>query len=261
MRLAEVEQWLDRLYIAAEGAGLRDEDRRKAREVAAMLDELERAVNGFSRRSPLVVVDAAAGKSYVGLLAAKLVLEPMGVQAKVITIERDAARAAAAREAVERLHTSILIECRAADVADAGAWPAEPSIVTALHACGPAADAIIDCAVSVRARELLLVPCCTSRGVEAAVRAEARATAFGIPRHAPVRRRFIQSVVDAERTWRLEEAGYETEVVELVGATVTPHNLLWRARRVGEPTRMAAAGRALARLVDHFVPVQGRGTE
>lgn len=261
MRLTEVEQWLDRLYIAAEGAGLRDEDRRKAREVAAMLDEVERAAGRFSRRSPLVLVDAAAGKSYVGLLAAKLVLEPMGVQATVVTIERDAARAALARAAVERLDTPIPIECRAADVADAGVWPAEPSIVTALHACGPAADAIIDCAVSVRARELLLVPCCTSRSVEAAVGAEAAAARFGIPRHAPVRRRFIQSIVDAERTWRLEAAGYETEVVELVGATVTPHNLLWRARRVGEPTRMAAAREALERLIGRFVPVQRKGIE
>jgi len=133
--------------------------------------------------------------------------------------------------------------------------------VAALHACGPAADTIIDPAVSVRARELLLVPCCTSRGVEAAVRAEAQAAPQGIPRHAAVRRRYIQAMVDAERTWRLEAAGYETEVVELVGATVTPHNLLWRARRVGEPTRMEAAGQALARLVGATGPVRRKGTE
>ena len=247
MRLTEVEQWLDRLYIAAEGAGLRDEDRQKAREVAAMLDEIERAVRRLSRRSPLVLVDAAAGKSSVGLLAAKLVLEPMAIRARVVTIERDDARAAQARQAAGRLQASIPIECRAADVGDPDAWPPEPSIVTALHACGPAADAIIDRAVSARTRELLIVPCCTSRGVEAAVRAEVRAAACGIPRHAPVRRRFIQAMVDAERTWRLEAAGYQTEVVELVGATVTPHNLLWRARRVGESTRMAAAREAFAR--------------
>jgi hypothetical protein len=55
-------------------------------------------------------------------------------------------------------------------------------------------------------------------------------------------------MVDAERTWRLEAAGYETEVVEFVPATVTPHNLLWRSRLVGEPVRMAAAARALERL-------------
>jgi hypothetical protein len=249
MRLNDVEHWLDRLYIDAEGAGLRDEDRKKALEVSAMLDEIERAARRFSRRAPLLLVDAAAGKSYVGLLAAKLVFEPMGIAATVVTIERDAGRAAIARAAVARLGASVPIECRAADVDEAEAWPAEPSIVTALHACGAAADAIIDRAVSIRARELLLVPCCTSRGVDAAVRAEASAASFGIPRHAPVRRRFIQVMVDAERTWRLEAAGYETEVVEFVGATVTPHNLLWRARRVGEPTRMAAARDALARLV------------
>jgi hypothetical protein len=162
----------------------------------------------------------------------------------VITIERDPERVALSRRAVERLQTPIPIECRAADVTEATAWPASPSIVTALHACGSAADAIIEQAIAIRARELLLVPCCTSRAVAAATRAEERAERFGIPRHAPVRRRFIQAMVDAERTWRLEAAGYETEVVELVGATVTPHNLLWRARLVGEPIRMAAAQRA-----------------
>jgi hypothetical protein len=248
VRLNEVERWLDRLYVAAEGAGLRNEDRKKALEVAAMLGEIERAVSRVWHGTPLMLVDAAAGKSYVGLLAAKLVLEPMAIHAHVVTIERDEARAALAREASERLETTIPVECRAADVGDLDAWPPKPSIVTALHACGPAADAIIDRAVSVHARQVLLVPCCTSRGVDAAARAEQRAGAFGIPRHAPVRRRFIQALVDAERTWRFEAAGYETEVVELVGATVTPHNLLWRARRVGEPTRMAAAREALARM-------------
>jgi len=255
MRVNEVERWLDRLYIAAEGAGLRDEDRRKAIEVAAMLDEIERAARRFSRHAPLLLVDAAAGKSYVGLLAAKCVLEPLAAEhgaaspaVRVVTIERDEGRAASAREALARLGTSIPVECRVGDVGDGTAWPDQPSIVVALHACGPAADAIAGRAVASGARLLLLVPCCTSRGVEAAVRAEERAAAAGIPRHAPVRRRYVQAMVDAERTWRLEAAGYETEVVEFVGATVTPHNLLWRARRVGEPTRMAAAREALAKL-------------
>jgi uncharacterized membrane protein YhiD involved in acid resistance len=61
--------------------------------------------------------------------------------------------------------------------------------------------------------------------------------------------------VDAERTWRLEAAGFETEVVELVGATVTPHNLLWRARKVGEPGRIAAAQQSLARIQSCGEPV------
>jgi hypothetical protein len=52
-------------------------------------------------------------------------------------------------------------------------------------------------------------------------------------------------MVDAERTWRLEAAGYETEVVEFVGPSVTPYNLLWRSRLVREPRRMEAAQRTL----------------
>jgi hypothetical protein len=242
---AEVERWLDRLYIAAEGAGLREEDKRKAREVASMLDEIERAVARFSRRTPLTLVDAAAGKSYVGLLSGKFVLQPSGRQAKIITIERDAARVAASRLALEKLDANIPIECREGNVEDDSCWPDQPSIVSALHACGTAADAIIDRAIAIKASVLLLVPCCTSNAMASSVRAAKRADEIGIPRQAPVRRKFIQAMVDSERTWRLEAAGYETEVVEFVSPTVTPFNLLWRARLVREPRRSEFAQRVL----------------
>jgi hypothetical protein len=246
--IQEVEFWLDRLFIAADGAGLRKEDRKKAQEVAAVLSEVEREAGRFSKRASLVLVDAAAGKSYVGLLSAKLVFEPSGRQATVITIEKDSRRADASRRALALLDTGISVECRTAGVETDSAWPERISIVTALHACGSAADAIIDRSVSVGARVLLAAPCCTSKAVAAAARARDRADELGIPRHAPVRRRFIQVMVDAERTWRLEAAGYETEVVEFVAPSVTPHNLLWRARLVREPRRSEAAQRALARI-------------
>jgi hypothetical protein len=88
-----------------------------------------------------------------------------------------------------------------------------------------------------------LVPCCTPAAERPA------AEALGIPRHAPVRRAFLESLVAAERTLRLEAAGYETEVVPFVPPTVTPYNLVWRSRRVGEPGRMRAAAERLTRLV------------
>jgi hypothetical protein len=116
--VAEVERWLDRLFIAAEGATLRKEDRRKAVEIAAMLVEIEMAAKRLSRRSPLILVDAAAGKSYVGLLAARLVLEPAGRAARVITIEADSHRVESSRRAVGCLGSRIPIECRAGDVVD-----------------------------------------------------------------------------------------------------------------------------------------------
>ncbi len=248
----EIEQWLDRLYIAAEGAGLRIEDRRKAIEVAAILQELERELRRFSRRSPLVLVDAAAGKSYVGLLAAKLLLDPLGRRASVVAIEQDPGRVQASLLAVQRLQSATPIECRRADVESEAAWPRDASIIAALHACGPAADSIIEKTISTRARQLLLVPCCTSNAMSSAASARAQADYLGIPRHAPIRRRFIQTIVDTHRTWRLEAAGFQTEVVEFVPPTVTPHNLLWRARFVGEPQRMQTAQRKLEALSTGF---------
>jgi hypothetical protein len=240
--IADVERWMEQLYVDAAGATLRREDRKKAVEVTAMLAEIARA-----SRAGATLVDAAAGKAYVGLLAAKLVLEPAG-GGRVLTLEREAERAALAGAIAGRLGSSVAIECRAGDVDDAAAWPARPDVVAALHACGPAADAIITRAIAADARRLLLVPCCTSEKIPAAVHAVARAERDGIPRHAGVRRRYIQAMVDAERTLVLEAAGYETEVVELVPPTVTPHNLLWRARRVLEPGRMAEAAARLVRL-------------
>ncbi|MFT3764656.1 MAG: methyltransferase [Minicystis sp.] len=232
-----VEQALDRLFIAAEGATLRREDRKKAVEVAALLGELRRA----GARGTFV--DAAAGKAYVGLLAVDL----LGVT-DLRVIERDPTRAESCRVAAAKLSPSARVDVRAGDVADASLWPEAPHAVVALHACGPASDAILDAAVRARARWLFLVPCCYGAAIPFAAAAEATADRLGLPRHAEIRRRMLASLVDAERTLRLEAAGYETTVVPFVAPTVTGHNLLWRARRMNEPVRMREAAERLARL-------------
>ncbi len=240
---------LHRLYLGAPEAGLRDEDRKKVDELGGLLREVAAVVERTSGRRPLTLVDAAAGKAYVGLLAAELVLAPRGRVGRIVSIEREPARVEACCRAAEHARApGISFEVTQADVAQPEAWPDEPDLVVALHACGPASDLVIDQAVRARARNLLLVPCCTSKAVFAADLALSRADQLGLPRHAEVRRRFVQSLVDGERTLRLEAAGWETTVVAFVPPTVTPHNLMWRARRVGEPGRMAEAAANLRRL-------------
>lgn len=238
--LADVERALDRLFIAAEGAGLRREDRKKAVEVQSILEELSRA------GAKGTLVDAAAGKAYVGLLA----VEMIGAR-DVVVIERDPRRAGLCRAAADKLSSAdARIDIRTGDVADASLWPEAPHAVVALHACGPASDAVIDAAIRAEARWLFLVPCCYGKSVTFGARAEAVGDGLGIPRQAEVRRRFVQTMIDAERTLRLEAAGYETTVVAFVPPSVSGHNLLWRARRVGEAGRMKEAEERLAKLGD-----------
>lgn len=234
---ADVESKLQLMFIDAEGTSLRREDLKKAVEVAALLDELDR----LSREGTLI--DVAAGKAYLGLLAVEL----LGFE-KLVVIERDARRLEDVRRASLKLTRPAQLELKQGDVGDASLWPAKPSVVTALHACGPASDAVIDAAIAADTKWLLLVPCCYGATIPAWSMAQARATELGIPAHAEVQKRFLQSMIDAERSLRLEAAGWETTVVPFVAPTVTPHNLLFRARRLKEPRRMAEAAAKLQRL-------------
>ena len=236
----EVEAWLDRLYIDAAGATLRREDRKKAVEVTALLGEISLAAARLPR--DVTLVDAAAGKGYLGILAAKLVFSPAGRPVRVVALERDPDRVARTRDAAAR--AGVELEARIADVGDRAVWPDESTLVVALHACGGAFDAIVDTAVAARARALVLVPCCTP-GSDAADDAAER---LGLPRHSAVRRGFTEAFTAGARTLRLEAAGYQTEVVPFVSPTVTPYHLMWRARRVGEPVRSREAAARLDRL-------------
>lgn len=233
--LHQVQQALHALFIGVQGTSLRKEDLKKAEETTALLQELARV--GKDPR----LVDAAAGRAYVGLLAAHL----LGF-GRVTLIEREPRRVALCRVAAAGLPGVTVTE---GDVSDPAAWPSQVDVVVALHACGPASDAVIDAALRLRPRWLLLVPCCTSEAVESAARARRKADGLGIPRQAEVRRRFIQSWVDAERTLRLEAGGYEVTVVPFVPPTTTPHNLLWRCRWRGPGSRSEEARLQLERLL------------
>lgn len=235
--LDDIRGAMHRLFIGAPGTALRREDEQKCLELQALLGELGRF------RTDRLVVDAAAGKAPVGLLGVEL----LGLE-RLVVIERAPDRIAAVNAAVGRLTREAEVEVRRADVGDAAAWPAEPDVVVALHACGSAADRIIDSAVSSGARWILLAPCCYGRDVRFAAQADGRAADLAIPHQAAVRTRFFAALVDAERTLRLEAAGYETTVAPFVAPTVTPHNLLWRCRRTRVPKAMARAREQLARL-------------
>lgn len=226
-----------RLFIDAAGATLRKEDEQKSRELAALLPWIARVRRGAH------VVDAAAGKASVGLVAASLL--PIG---RLTVLERDPVRVAACRAAAGRLSRSVTVDVREADVGDAKAWPDAPDVVVALHACGPAADLVIDGAARVGARTVLVVPCCYGDTVPFRRRAAAAVDKLGFVADVVLRRRMTASLVDLERKLRLEAAGYESEVEELVAPTVTPHNLLIVGRKTDSPVRIARARTRLAAL-------------
>jgi hypothetical protein len=236
METAEVEETIRSLYL--DEGGLRDEDRKKAREVGALLEDLMRVVRRRDRR----IVELCAGHAYVSLVGARL-----AGFSNLWLVEREPARAERCRRIAAKL-PGATVEVRTGEVADLSLWPEEVDVVVALHACGAASDEVIDATIAAKARRLFLVPCCYTRELPAARRAAERADAMRLPSAAPIRTPFIESLVDSERVLRLEAAGYEVELVPFVPKSVTPHNLLFRARRVNEPNKMQRAASELALL-------------
>ncbi len=236
--LEAVEAAIQRLFIRAEGTTLRDEDRKKARELRGLLSEMR----PLPRKG--AVVDAAAGRASVGLIAAEL-LSPC----ELVVIERAPDRVRACRDAATHLTRGASVDVREADVADPASWPDAPELVVALHACGPASDHIIDRAAACGAGRILLVPCCVGAGVSFAKTAREVVSRWPVPRQSAVRQRLEHGLIDAWRTLRLEAAGYEVTVLPFVPPTVTPYNLLWRCRRVGQRDSMERAARRLEQIL------------
>jgi hypothetical protein len=234
----DVRAIIHRLFIASADGALRKEDEQKTREVAALLARLARLKRGAH------LVDAAAGKASVGLVAAELL--PIGA---LTVLERDPRRVEACRTACSRLTRSVPIDIREADVADEAAWPDAPDAVVALHACGPATDAVIDRAIRCRARFVFVVPCCYGNAIPFAARAQAVVAEMRFVADHLIRRRMSASLIDLERKLRLEAAGYQTELDELVGATVTPHNVIFTGRWTGDTVRIDRAKERLAALL------------
>ncbi len=235
--VASIREQILRLFVGAEGASLRKEDDQKSRELAGLLAQLARIKKGAH------LVDAAAGKASVGLVAAALL--PIG---RLTVLERDGKRVDACRAAAARLDRDVPVDVRHADVADERAWPEAPDAVVALHACGGAADLVIEGAIRSGARHVFVAPCCYGDSVT--FRASAAAAVAKMPFAADdvVRRRMTALLVDMERKLRLEAAGYTTDIEEFVAPTVTPHNLLFCARRTRSAVRVARANARLEAL-------------
>lgn len=228
---------MHRLFIGAGEASLRKEDRQKSRELEGLLARLATLKKGAH------LVDAAAGKSSVGLVAAELL--PIG---KLTVLERDPKRVAACKAAAKELRARVHVDIHLADVGEESVWPPEVDAVVALHACGPAADAILDAAIQSGARQLFVAPCCYGKNVPFVRHATTAITKLGFVADDVLKRRMAASLVDVERKLRLEAAGYEADIEEFVAPTVTPHNLLFVARRTRSEVRMARATQRLAAL-------------
>ena len=106
-------------------------------------------------------------------------------------------------------------------------------MVVTLHACDTATDYALYKAICWDARVILSVPCCQHE-MNRQIQCEALQPAL---KYGLVKERMSALLTDALRANLLEEAGYDTQLLEFIDMEHTPKNILIRAvkRDGGKP--------------------------
>ena len=117
-------------------------------------------------------------------------------------------------------------------------------MVVTLHACDTATDYALAKAVKWGAKVILSVPCCQH---EANAQIESD-DMEPVLRYGILKERISSILTDAVRAGRLEEAGYQTQLLEFIDMEHTPKNILIR----GVYTGKKATGEKLSKMEQMF---------
>jgi hypothetical protein len=201
----------------------------------------------FERHDEPILVDAAAGKSYLGLAIHAVAIHRYG-RGRMIAVE---ARSSLTQR-VETLARELgyeRFETLHATISEAN-LPERLHFVVALHACDTATDEALLRALRADADHIALVPCCQAE--LARLWKQTPPTQWApLVRHPWHRREFGAHATNVLRALVLEAHGYQTRVTELAGWEHTVKNELIMGRRVGR------FHRASERTLDEYIVSMG----
>lgn len=230
---------LQALHLLTRDGDLNADSRRKVKQINHLIGLLRPGLDDVLARFPNpVVVDAGAGKSYLGFLLYQLVLGPAakgelyGVESRPELAQK--AGALAAQLGFSRFH-SVESELHAAPL------PERVHLVTALHACDTATDDALLLALKTNADYVAVVPCCQAE-VAQQLKAHPASGAIGALSAHPWHRRELGShLTNVIRALVLEAHGYQVTVTELAGWEHSLKNELILGKRVQRFDRAAQA--------------------
>lgn len=219
------------LGLVTERGGANADAHRKLKQVSHFLRQLEVPLRDlYARHSDPVVVDAAAGKSYLGLALYDVLMRPEG-RGRLLALETRP-------ELVKRVSEIASaqgwtgVEPIAARIAEAP-LPERVHLMVALHACDTATDEALVAAIRRNTDYIAVVPCCQAefyRQLGDAAMPEPWRLLWDHPLH---RRELGATLTNAVRASVLRCLGYEVTVTELAASEHSPKNELILGRRVG----------------------------
>ena len=195
----------------------------KFKQINRFLEFIEDILPALSREREITILDFGCGKSYLTFAMYYYLKELKGYDVNIIGLDLKEdviaiCNGLAEKYGYEKLHFY------QGDIASYTGRDAVDMVVT-LHACDTATDYALEKAVKWNAKVILSVPCCQHE----LNRQIANKELYPIMDYGILKERMAALLTDGIRAKLLENAGYETQILEFIDMEHTPKNLLIRA--------------------------------
>lgn len=201
----------------------------KFRQVNRFLEFIEDILPQLDRNRELTILDFGCGKSYLTFAMYYYLKVLQGFDIRIIGLDLKEEVIANCNALAEKYGYEKL-NFLTGDIADYEGVDRVDMVVT-LHACDTATDFALAKAVEWNAKVILSVPCCQHE-LNGQMKCEILEPVF---QYGLIKERMAALVTDALRAGRLEEAGYQVQILEFIDMEHTPKNILIRAIRNGKP--------------------------
>ena len=200
----------------------------KFRQINRFLEFIEDILPELDRDRELTILDFGCGKSYLTFAMYDYLHERKGYDVRIIGLDLKKEVIAHCSE-LGRKYGYEKLTFLEGDIA--GYTGAEQvDMVVTLHACDTATDYALAKAVGWGAKVILSVPCCQHE-LNSQIASDVLKPIF---KYGLIKERMAALVTDALRAEYLEDAGYDTQILEFIDMEHTPKNILIRGVRNGK---------------------------
>lgn len=204
----------------------------KFRQINRFLEFIEDILPQMERGRELTILDFGCGKSYLTFAMYYYLKVLHGYDIRIIGLDLKEDVIEHCNQLAKSYGYEKLVFLTG-DIADYEGVSKVDMVVT-LHACDTATDYALAKAIEWDAKVILSVPCCQHE-LNGQMHNDILAPIF---KYGLIRERTAALVTDALRAGRLEEAGYQVQVMEFIDMEHTPKNILIRGVKTGKPHKI-----------------------
>lgn len=223
----------------------------KFRQINRFLEFIDDILPKLAKDRELTILDFGCGKSYLTFAMYYYMHEQKGYDVRIIGLD---------------LKTDVIQHCNALSNAygyqkltflegDISQYTGVETVdmVVTLHACDTATDYALAKAIDWNATVILSVPCCQHE-LNSQIQNDILEP---ILQYGLIKERIASLITDAMRAQYLEQAGYDTQILEFIDMEHTPKNILLRGVKVRQKRSPGKAATACEEFL-HISPTLGR---